>query len=103
MTATNMSRALAAERLFAERVMAKGTVKSFSAEEGYGSICPDEGDEDIIVQATSTGAGGLEALTEGARVEFEVDEGRRGLEAFNVLPIEAPPWRSERGIALSRF
>jgi len=95
-TATLMVEALAAERLVAERVTAKGTVKSFSAEKSYGFISPDEGDDDLIVQSMSIAEGGLETLTEGARVEFEVDEGRSGLEAFNVLPIEAPPRAAPR-------
>lgn len=79
--------ALTAERLEAERVMATGTVEWFSVEDGYGSICPDEGDDDLFVQAeASTDIG---ALTKGARVRFEVRAGPHGLEAWNVVPIDA--------------
>jgi CspA family cold shock protein len=67
--------------------MATGTVKHFSVEEGCGVISPDGGDEDLFVRSASIARG---TLTEGARVEFEVNEGQRGLEAFGVAPIGAP-------------
>jgi len=86
MTRTLMEETLAAERLMAERVIATGTVKSFNAEEGYGLIDPDEGDEDLLVRSTSIAEGGLTTLTEGRRVEFEVHGAQRGLEAFGVVP-----------------
>jgi CspA family cold shock protein len=81
---------LMAERLMAERVMATGTVKWLSDDEGYGLISPDEGDDDLFVQSTSFADGGFKTLTEGARVVFEVHEGRKGLEAFSVVPVGAP-------------
>ena len=96
MTERLMEETLIAERLMAERVMATGTVKSFSAEKGYGLISPDEGDDDLFVQSTSIAGGGFESLTEGARVEFEVHEGLRGLEAFSVVPMEAPSQAAPR-------
>jgi CspA family cold shock protein len=70
--------------------MATGTVKWFSDAKGYGFISPDEGEEDLFVHYTGIADGGFRTLPEGARVEFEVREGRRGLEAFNVAPIGAP-------------
>jgi CspA family cold shock protein len=82
---------LMAERLMAERVMATGTVKWFSDEKGYGFISADEGDDDLLVTSTSIADGGFKTLTEGARVEFEVHEGRTGLEAFGVVLVDALP------------
>jgi CspA family cold shock protein len=73
---------IVAERLMAERVLATGTVKWFNAE-GSGVISPDEGDDDIFVRSS------FGTLTEGTRVEFEVDEGPDGLEAFSVVRIGA--------------
>jgi CspA family cold shock protein len=87
MTPTDMAEALTAERVMAERVVVKGTVKSFGAETGVGLISPDEGDGDVIVQASNVAEGGLKTLTVGARVEYVVDEGPRGLEAFCVVPL----------------
>jgi CspA family cold shock protein len=84
-----MEEKLAAERLLAERVIASGTVRCFSVEEGYGFICADEGDDDLLFWATSIAAGSSRALTRGVRVRFEVHEGPQGLEAFTVTPLEA--------------
>ena len=89
MTETLMAAMLEAERVMADRVMATGTVKWLSNEQGYGLISPDEGDDDLIVQASSAGEGGFERLPEGTRVVFEVHEGLRGLEAFGVVSLQA--------------
>lgn len=82
MTETIFAETLMAERLLAERVIGRGTVKRFDAKQGYGFISADEGDEDLPVRATSV------TLSEGTRVEFEVQEGEHGLEAFGVVAIE---------------
>ena len=82
-----MGKALTAERLLAERVVCLGTVKWFSVEDGQGCIRPDEGDEDLVVEAANLSDGDLTALSEGARVEFEVDLGHERLEAFQVVSI----------------
>jgi CspA family cold shock protein len=76
-----------------ETVMATGTVKWFSDAKGYGFIVPDEGGDDLFVHYTGVAGGGFKTLVEGARVEFEVREGRRGLEAFDVVPLGAPAKR----------
>jgi CspA family cold shock protein len=83
-----MEEELATERLLAERVIASGTVRSFSAEEGYGFICADEGDDDLLFRAASIARGSSKALAGGVRVRFEVHEGPQGLEAFVVTPLE---------------
>ena len=67
--------------------MATGTVKWFSDAKGYGFITPDESGPDLFVHYSSIADGGYRTLAEGARVEFEVREGRKGPEAFNVVPI----------------
>jgi CspA family cold shock protein len=73
----------------ARREMATGTVKWFSNDKGYGFITPDEGGKDIFVHHTGIAGSGFKSLTEGARVEFEVREGKKGLEAANVVPASA--------------
>ena len=71
--------------------MPTGTVKWFSDAKGYGFITPDEGGGDLFVHFKGiVDGGGFKTLAEGAKVEFEVREGRKGLEAFNVAPIGAP-------------
>ncbi len=68
--------------------MARGTVKWFSEEKGYGFITPDEGDEDLFVHYTSIEGSGFRSLTEGDRVSYEPTRGRRGEQAENVRRVE---------------
>ncbi|HVG88011.1 MAG: cold-shock protein [Gaiellales bacterium] len=63
--------------------MAVGTVKWFSNEKGFGFIA-QEGGEDVFVHHTSIEADGYRSLSEGQRVEFEVVQGNKGLQASNV-------------------
>ena len=79
--------------------MAKGKVKWFSDAKGYGFITSDEPGADLFVHYTSIAGSGFKTLTEGESVEFEVREGRKGPEAFNVVPIGRPEERvpSEQG------
>ena len=63
--------------------MAEGTVKWFSNEKGYGFIARD-GAEDVFVHHSAITMEGYRSLTEGQRVEFEVVQGDKGLQAANV-------------------
>jgi cold shock protein len=66
-----------------EEVLAQGTVKWFSNEKGYGFIEREEG-EDVFVHHSAIQMDGYRSLTEGQRVEFEVVQGDKGLQAANV-------------------
>ena len=66
--------------------MAQGIVKWFSNEKGYGFI-EREGGEDVFVHHTAIQSEGYRSLTEGQRVEFEVVQGSKGLQAANVQPV----------------
>jgi CspA family cold shock protein len=66
-----------------EDVLAQGTVKWFSNEKGYGFIEREEG-EDVFVHHSAIQMDGYRSLTEGQRVEFEVVQGDKGLQAANV-------------------
>ena len=67
--------------------MAQGTVKWFSNEKGYGFIERGDGEEDVFVHFTAIQMDGYKTLTEGQRVEFEVVQGDKGLQAANVVAI----------------
>ncbi|MDX1439702.1 MAG: cold-shock protein [Rubricoccaceae bacterium] len=65
--------------------MARGTVKWFNAEKGFGFITPEEGGRDLFVHRSNvTGLGRDEGLQEGEVVAFDVEEGPKGLNAVNV-------------------
>ena len=60
--------------------MKKGTVKFFNTEKGFGFIKADDSQEDIFVHKT----GLLDNVRENDEVTFEVERGKRGLNAVNV-------------------
>jgi CspA family cold shock protein len=67
--------------------MATGVVKWFSDEKGFGFITPDEGSKDLFVHHSSIQADGYRSLAEGARVEYESEQGDKGPKAINVRPV----------------
>jgi len=73
------------DRPLAKKVfdMAQGTVKWFNDSKGYGFIS-QEGGEDVFVHHTSIQMDGFRSLSEGDKVEFEVAQGPKGLQAQNV-------------------
>ena len=68
--------------------MARGTVKWFDGEKGYGFIAPDEGGEDLFVHYSSIEGSGFRSLEEGERVSYEPTRGRKGEQAANVRRVE---------------
>lgn len=66
--------------------MAKGTVKWFNADKGYGFIAPEDGSDDLFVHHSEVRTGGYASLNEGQQVEFQVGQGRKGPCATNVMP-----------------
>ena len=65
--------------------MAKGTVKWFSDQKGYGFITPENGSKDLFVHHSSIQGEGFKSLQEGQSVEFEQTEGQKGPQASNVV------------------
>jgi CspA family cold shock protein len=68
--------------------MPTGKVKWYDAEKGFGFLASDEG-PDVHVRADALPAG-VESLKAGARVEFDLVQGRRGDSALHVRVLDAP-------------
>jgi len=66
--------------------MATGTVKWFDDTKGFGFIEQDEG-PDVFVHQTAIEMQGHRTLRENQKVEFEVQQGPKGLKAANVRPL----------------
>jgi len=66
--------------------MAKGKVKWFSDQKGFGFI-EVEGSKDVFVHHSSIQGGGYKSLKEGDEVEFDVSQGPKGPQASNVRSI----------------
>jgi len=67
--------------------MSTGTVKWFNDAKGYGFIGQDDGGEDLFVHFSSISGNGYRSLREGQAVQYEIQQGRKGLEAINVVPM----------------
>jgi CspA family cold shock protein len=63
-----------------------GTVKWFNAAKGYGFISRENAD-DVFVHYSAIQLEGFKALDEGQAVEFSVEQGPKGLQATNVVPL----------------
>lgn len=63
--------------------MKNGTVKFFNTAKGFGFVVDDETKKEIFVHVS----GVLDQINEGDRVEYEVEEGKKGLNAVKVKKI----------------
>ena len=68
----------------ADRIV--GTVKWFNATKGYGFIGREEG-EDVFVHFSAIQTDGYRKLVAEQQVEFSVEDGPKGLQAANVVPV----------------
>jgi len=62
--------------------MTTGTVKWFNAEKGFGFITPDDGSADVFAHFSAIQSSGYRSLDENQKVEFDVAQGPKGLQAF---------------------
>jgi len=60
--------------------MQTGTVKFFNGTKGFGFIIPANGDSEIFVHSS----GLIDQIRENDNVEYEVEQGKKGLNAVNV-------------------
>ncbi len=63
-----------------------GTVKWFNSEKGFGFIQSESG-EDVFVHFSAIQGDGFKTLQEGQSVEFEIENGAKGQQAANVIPL----------------
>lgn len=66
--------------------MAKGTVKWFNNEKGYGFITPESG-KDVFIHHSEIQGDGYKTLDEGQQVEFEIADGPKGEQAKNLIKL----------------
>ena len=64
----------------------QGTVKWFNGEKGFGFISQENGD-DLFVHYSEIQSSGYRSLDEGATVEFEITQGKKGLQASSVTVV----------------
>ena len=64
--------------------MSEGTVKFFNETKGFGFIVPADGSEDVFVHSS----GLIDQIQENDKVEYDVEEGRKGMNAVNVKVIK---------------
>ena len=67
--------------------MTVGTVKWFNAEKGFGFIAPEDGSADVFVHYSAIQSSGYRSLEENQKVEFDVTQGPKGLQAENIRPL----------------
>ena len=64
--------------------MANGTVKFFNATKGFGFITPSDGSKDVFVHISAVEASGMNSLTEGQKVGFDIQPDAKGPKAVNL-------------------
>lgn len=64
-----------------------GIVKWFNDAKGYGFITPSEGGDDLFAHFSEIQADGFKTLAENQKVEFEITQGKKGLQASKIRPV----------------
>ncbi|MGB7298552.1 MAG: cold-shock protein [Burkholderiaceae bacterium] len=64
-----------------------GVVKWFNESKGFGFITPSDGGDDLFAHFSEIQGDGFKTLAENQQVEFEVTQGRKGLQASKIRPV----------------
>ncbi len=64
-----------------------GVVKWFNESKGFGFITPSDGGDDLFAHFSEIQGEGFKTLAENQKVEFEVTQGRKGLQASRIRPV----------------
>ncbi len=64
--------------------MNTGVVKWFNNAKGYGFVTPDQGEQDVFIHFSAIEMDGYKTLKEGQKVQFDLEEGPKGLHAANL-------------------
>ena len=67
--------------------MARGTVKWFSDQKGFGFVTLEDGSKDVFVHHSSISGMGFKSLAENDVVEFEIEQGPKGPRAVSVVKV----------------
>lgn len=67
--------------------MAIGTVKWFNNAKGYGFVTPEDTEQDVFIHFSAIEMDGYKTLKEGQRVQFEINEGPKGLHAASLQAV----------------
>ncbi len=67
--------------------MATGTVKWFNLGKGYGFIEPEDGSKDVFVHISAVESAGLNSLSEGQKVSYELQPGKNGKSSAENLSV----------------
>lgn len=66
--------------------MVQGTVKWFNTDKGFGFISQENG-TDVFAHFSKIKSNGFKSLEDGQKVQFDVEQGKRGLQAVNIIKI----------------
>jgi CspA family cold shock protein len=82
------------DQIYRDEQRFTGTVAWFDGKKGFGFLRREDGQPDVFVHFSAVRGQGYRKLLENARVEFSIAQGRRGLEARDVVTLDGPLGRA---------